>query len=202
MPNVWLSRSLQEDTRASKSVKHICCFRCGHLDQRKRKLHYIHKADTIRFEQDRTWLMLGMAIRMATDLNLHRKSMVSGLDTEGGRARDLEVSPRLECSTSCLYQIINRERTWLLCFILDRSISAQMGKPYTLREDYIIRNACEASWHLQRFSLPADRALAAYVVLQQIMSRAIDSIYSSTQTVSGLRNDCDCEYHEWTPGCR
>jgi hypothetical protein len=69
-----------------------------------------------------------------------------------------------------------------------------MGKPYTLREDYIIRNACEASWHLQRFSLPTDRALAAYAVLQQIMSRAIDSIYSSTQTVSGLRNDCDCEY--------
>jgi len=67
-----------------------------------------------------------------------------------------------------------------------------MGKPYTLREDYIIRNACEASWHLQRFSLPTDRALAAYAVLQQIMSRAIDSIYSSTQTVSGLRNDCDC----------
>lgn len=36
--------------------------------------------------------MLGMAIRMATDLNLHRKSMVSGLETEEGRARDLEVS--------------------------------------------------------------------------------------------------------------
>lgn len=30
-------------------------------------------------------------IRMATDLNLHRKSLVSGLDTEEGRARDLEV---------------------------------------------------------------------------------------------------------------
>jgi len=38
--------------------------------------------------------MLGMAIRMATDLNLHRKSMVSGLDTEEGRARDLEVGYR------------------------------------------------------------------------------------------------------------
>lgn len=36
-------------------------------------------------------MMLGMAIRMATDLNLHRKSMTSGLDTEEGRARDLEV---------------------------------------------------------------------------------------------------------------
>ena len=70
-----------------------------------------------------------------------------------------------------------------------------MGKPYTLREDFIVRNACEASWHQQRFSLPSDRPLSAYVVLQQIMSRAIDSIYSSTTTVSGLRQDCDCKAH-------
>lgn len=43
------------------------------------------------FEQDRTWLMLGMAIRMATDLNLHRKSQMAGIDTREGRERDLEV---------------------------------------------------------------------------------------------------------------
>ena len=132
---------------------------------------------------------------MATDLNLHRKSITSGLDTEEGRARDLEVG----CLDLKLFltdhsvQIINRERCWLHCFVLDRSVSAQMGKPYTLREDYVIRNACEASWHQQRFSLGSDRGLSAYVVLQQIMSRAIDSIYSSTTTISGLRQDCDCE---------
>ncbi|ODN99152.1 hypothetical protein I350_07310 [Cryptococcus amylolentus CBS 6273] len=129
------------------------------------------------FEQDRTWLMLGMAIRMATDLNLHRKSIMSGLDTEEGRARDLEI--------------INRERCWLHCFVLDRSLSAQMGKPYSLKEDYIIRSSCEATWAQQAYSLPSDAALSAYVMLQQIMSRAIDSIYSSTTTVSGLRDDCD-----------
>lgn len=38
-------------------------------------------------------MMLGMAIRMATDLNLHRKSVPCDIDTEEGRARDLEVSP-------------------------------------------------------------------------------------------------------------
>lgn len=131
---------------------------------------------------------------MATDLNLHRKSLTSGLDTEEGRARDLEVrQPVAMRSIQVNVQIINRERCWLHCFILDRSISAQMGKPYTLREDYIIRKACEASWHQQPFSLPSDRPMAAYVVFQQIMSRAIDSIYSSTTTVSGLRHDCDCE---------
>lgn len=58
---------------------------------------------------------------MATDLNLHRKTAVSSRDTQEGRVRDTEVH--------------NRERTWILCFCLDRSFSAQMGKPYTIKEE-------------------------------------------------------------------
>jgi hypothetical protein len=40
-----------------------------------------------------------MGIRVATDLNLQRKSALSGKDTEEGQARDREI--------------INRERTWM-----------------------------------------------------------------------------------------
>jgi hypothetical protein len=58
---------------------------------------------------------------MATDLNLHRKTAVTSHDTQEGRARDKEVH--------------NRERTWLLCFALDRSTSAQVGKPHSIREE-------------------------------------------------------------------
>lgn len=76
-----------------------------------------------RYEQDKTWLMLGMAIRMATDLNLHRKTAVASQNTPEGRARDKEVH--------------NRERTWILCFCLDRSASAQMGKPYSVKEECV-----------------------------------------------------------------
>ncbi|EEB96382.1 hypothetical protein MPER_04494, partial [Moniliophthora perniciosa FA553] len=47
-----------------------------------------------RYEQDKTWLMLGMAIRMATDLNLHRKTAVKSTDTQEGRVRDMEVHNR------------------------------------------------------------------------------------------------------------
>lgn len=61
--------------------------------------------------------------RMATDLNLHRKTAVTSQDTPEGRARDKEVH--------------NRERTWLLCFALDRSTSAQMGKPHSIREEWV-----------------------------------------------------------------
>lgn len=76
-----------------------------------------------RYEQDKTWLLLGMAIRMATDLNLHRKTAVTSSDTPEGRARDKEVH--------------NRERTWILCFCLDRSTSAQMGKPHSIKEECV-----------------------------------------------------------------
>lgn len=94
-----------------------------------------------RYEHDKTWLLLGMGIRyvktisqvftqrltestmdrVATDLNLHRKTASSGEDSEEGRARDKEVH--------------NRERTWLMCYILDRSMSAQMGKPHSIKEE-------------------------------------------------------------------
>ena len=61
---------------------------------------------------------------MATDLNLHRKTAVTSQDTQEGRTRDIEVR--------------NRERTWILCFALDRSFSAQMGKPSSIKEEYVI----------------------------------------------------------------
>lgn len=67
-----------------------------------------------RYEQDRTWMLLGLALRNATDLNLHRKSQLTYSDTEEGIARDREI--------------MNRERCWLLCFVFDRSLSAQVRR--------------------------------------------------------------------------
>ena len=61
---------------------------------------------------------------MATDLNLHRKTAVTSQDTQEGRTRDIEVR--------------NRERTWIICFALDQSFSAQMGKPSSIKEEYVI----------------------------------------------------------------
>ncbi|GJJ12364.1 hypothetical protein Clacol_006605 [Clathrus columnatus] len=130
-----------------------------------------------RYEQDKTWLLLGMGIRMATDLNLHRKSNMdtnsASTDEERARARE----------------ILNRERTWLLCFALDRSLSAQMGKPHSIKEDFIIRNA--SNWWRNPLCAFADIALCSYVELQRILSRSLDFLYSGTSTASGLQTDCD-----------
>ncbi|KAJ3526783.1 hypothetical protein NM688_g8218 [Phlebia brevispora] len=128
-----------------------------------------------RYEQDRTWMLLGMAIRMATDLNLHRRTAVTSPDTAEGRARDREVH--------------NRERTWIFCFCLDRSFSAQMGKPYTIKEDFIIRNASQ--WCRSPVAIPSDVSLAAYADLQRILTRSLDLLYSGTNSPSGLQLDSD-----------
>ncbi|TDL24905.1 hypothetical protein BD410DRAFT_744627 [Rickenella mellea] len=128
-----------------------------------------------RYEQDKTWLLLGMAIRMGTDLNLHRKSTTSGGDTPEARARNKEIR--------------NRERTWLLCFVLDRSASAQMGKPHSIKEDSIIRNA--STWWEQPYAIPTDVGISAYSELQRIISRSLELLYSGTTTPSGLQTGFD-----------
>ncbi|KAI0034048.1 fungal-specific transcription factor domain-containing protein [Vararia minispora EC-137] len=128
-----------------------------------------------RYEQDRTWLLLGMAIRMATDLNLHRKTSTFSPETAEGKAREREVH--------------NRERTWLVCFCLDRSLSAQMGKPFTIKEDAIIRDALQ--WVRSPLAQRGDFPIAAYVELQRIMSRSLELLSSDTRSASGLQMDID-----------
>ena len=102
---------------------------------------------------------------MATDLNLHRKTAVTSEDTQEGRTRDIEVH--------------NRERTWLLCFGLDRSFSAQMGKPNSIKEEYVINNIFYSpinntrssyiirharEWHKSPVANKWDISVSAYVV--------------------------------------
>lgn len=128
-----------------------------------------------RYENDKTWLLLGIAIRMATDLNLHRKTTVANEETEDGQARVFEVH--------------NRERTWLTCFNLDKSLSAQMGKPHTIKEDYIIRNT--RTWYRSSAAIPSDFVVAAYAEYQRIISRSLDLLYSNTNSPSGLQIECD-----------
>ncbi|KAF9238994.1 hypothetical protein BU15DRAFT_34328, partial [Melanogaster broomeanus] len=47
-----------------------------------------------RYVYHKTWLLLRMAMRMGTDLNMHRKTIVASQDTPDGRARDRELHNR------------------------------------------------------------------------------------------------------------
>ncbi|KAH7345775.1 hypothetical protein B0J17DRAFT_713320 [Rhizoctonia solani] len=68
-----------------------------------------------RFTDDRTSLFVGMALRMATDLNLHRASR----KTPSSRAEALELA--------------NHTRTWRACLLLDSWSAVKHGRFPTLR---------------------------------------------------------------------
>ena len=69
-----------------------------------------------------SWLRVGVALRTAVDINLHRVALIR-------QARE-------GLPTWLLRSII---RTWLLSYIIDRTLSAQLGKPSSMRGENSIR---------------------------------------------------------------
>lgn len=114
-----------------------------------------------------------MGIRMATDLNLHRRPRFG---TPKPAPTDREAR--------------NRERTWIMCFVLDRSFSSQLGKPHCILEDgTILQNLTR--WHHHPLAISTDAGLTAYAELQRVLSRSLDFLYAGYSAPSDLQTDCD-----------
>lgn len=112
------------------------------------------------FERDVTWLRVGLATRTALDINLHRVAHLR-------QARDGLPS----------WMLRSIARTWLMAYVLDGTLSAQLGKSASVQGDggvgvyvKILTESPEAS---------ADDALvAALAEWTQILTRAMDSFKS------------------------
>ena len=65
----------------------------------------------------------------------------------------------------------NRERTYLVLFVHDRSLSTQTGRHWMLPEDELIRNS--VTWHKRGGGVvrPEDVVIAAFVSLRRIAVR-------------------------------
>ncbi|KAG8934710.1 hypothetical protein FRC02_009412 [Tulasnella sp. 418] len=83
----------------------------------------VYQLPARRWEEDRSWLYLRLAIGMATDLSLHQPVKVTKFLNETHER-----------------EILNRERTWINLFNLDRSGATQFGKAPSIKEDSIIRH--------------------------------------------------------------
>lgn len=107
----------------------------------------VYPIPTKKWLEDRSWLLMGVAFRMALDLGLDRPVP-------------------LECSTR---DRLNRERTWLNCFCVDSSHAIQYGKtPMLSHDNYLARSS--ASWYASSpKNLPIDVHLCGYVQILQIM---------------------------------
>lgn len=132
----------------------------------------IYAVPARRWEEDRSWLYTGLAIRIATDLNLHMYS---------SRKAKNEAEAR---------ELINRTRVWMICFNLDKSTATQFGKPSTLKEDRIIREGPE--WYNRSpANDPFDIHLVAYSSLMRVLTRFHAEIFNEPDSATGLNRAVD-----------
>ncbi|KAF7295231.1 Zn(2)-C6 fungal-type domain-containing protein [Mycena indigotica] len=87
----------------------------------------------------------------------------------------------------------NRERTYLVLFIHDRSLSTQTGRSWMLPEDELVRHA--ATWHENGGATlrPEDVIVAAFVQLRRISSETTDMFYTKGGVPNGSHNDVNYE---------
>jgi len=126
--------------------------------------------------EQRSWLYLGLAIRTATDLNLHIP---------------IKEKPRNEWQAR---EILNRTRIWLNCYNLDRSTGSQYGKPPIISNtDYVANHSMEwyksSPYNLEHF----DIQICAYNAELRVMASFMSKIYNDPEQPTGLNKNADFE---------
>ncbi|KAF8071700.1 hypothetical protein FPV67DRAFT_1482356 [Lyophyllum atratum] len=129
-----------------------------------------------RWEDQRSWLYLGLAIRTATDLNLHLPNTAKPLNENHAR------------------EMLNRTRVWLNCFNLDRSTGSQYGKPPIISSSDYMANHSENWWKSSPYNMKNfDIQICAYNAELKVMAGFIAKIYSDPDHPTGLNKEVDFE---------
>ncbi|CDO74907.1 hypothetical protein BN946_scf184988.g14 [Trametes cinnabarina] len=125
-----------------------------------------------KWEEDRCWVYLGLAIRIATDLNLHHPNTVEPKNEQHAR------------------EMLNRTRTWLNCFNLDRSMASQYGKaPIISNTDYVASHS-EFWWKSSPYNIPGfDIHLCAYNAELKVLADYRYTIFSDPEHPVGLNKN-------------
>jgi hypothetical protein len=98
---------------------------------------------------------------MATDLNLHLPSTATPVNETHAR------------------EMLNRARTWLHCFNLDRSMGSEYGKAPTIRNNDFIATHAEDWWRSSPYNLPHfDIHICGYNADLKVMGAFMGKIFS------------------------
>ncbi|TEB36075.1 hypothetical protein FA13DRAFT_1683361 [Coprinellus micaceus] len=115
-------------------------------------------------DDNRTWTYVGYACRMAVELGLNK--FVAHLPPNETDFQKLERR--------------NRERTYLVLFVHDRSLSTQTGRHWMLPEGDLVKYS--TGWHLggiKGIVRPEDVIIAAFVQLRLIAAETTDIFASN-----------------------
>ncbi|KIV86244.1 hypothetical protein PV11_01867 [Exophiala sideris] len=122
-------------------------------------------------DDTRAWLSVGYAIRLSMELGWHKLSKV--------QHENDHVKTDLERRT-----LRNCQRTWLVLFVYDRSISLQTGKPRMIERSEFIESV--EIWLKHDLALPMDVLLGAFVSLRLLTSDVFDVLEPSSTTDRAL----------------
>ncbi|KAJ6471467.1 hypothetical protein C8R45DRAFT_1165247, partial [Mycena sanguinolenta] len=138
----------------------------------------IYSVPVHKWEEDCSWLYSGIAVRLATDLNLHQ-ALQSLLGTEPKRNEKQER------------ELLNRTRVWLICFNLDYSVATQSGKPPTIKPDFVMKRRSDDWYRLSPYNSAYDLNLCATTEFLLVLADFHDQIFSDTAAPSGLNKHVD-----------
>ncbi|KZS92823.1 hypothetical protein SISNIDRAFT_398412, partial [Sistotremastrum niveocremeum HHB9708] len=127
-----------------------------------------------RWSQDRSWMYLGCAIRLASEINLHDlpSTIVIRETTTPHMSTD---RTQQEAHTR---ELLNRTRTCLICYNLDQSFGMQLCRPLSVRDDWVgpllekyIEALGDGWWCETPFGLKYDMHICAYNALLRVIVR-------------------------------
>ncbi|KAJ7089899.1 hypothetical protein B0H15DRAFT_779840 [Mycena belliarum] len=136
----------------------------------------LHPVPVRRWEEERGWLYLGLAIRMAMDLNLHLPNTAEPIKENHAR------------------EMLNRTRLWLICFNLDRSTGSQYGKAPTISNSDYMASHSEDWWRTSPYNLANfDIHICALTAESRVMAAFLAKIHSDPDHPTGLNKSIDYE---------
>ncbi|KAL4866517.1 hypothetical protein BDV12DRAFT_210441 [Aspergillus spectabilis] len=133
----------------------------------------------------RAWTSVGLAIRIAMDLGWHK------LSANTNQEKQLTETHRRE--------LRNIQRTMLVLFVYDRSLSLQTDKPWMIERTELIESA--DSWWRDPLAIPNDQLLCSFVSLRLITADTIDLLIPSKTNpvphMERLLTSLDNRIHAW-----
>lgn len=131
---------------------------------------------------DRSWTLLGHAIRVATDLDMHSRVLstsqshqplsastpASGSHSESTTLREASQSKEAQKQHDILHQR-NRERAWMHIWLHEASSSQYTGRVSLLSKDPIVESS--RGWHLHPDALHTDVVFVALIELRSQLSQ-------------------------------
>lgn len=126
-------------------------------------------------DDTRTWTYIGFACRMAVELGLNRY-----VGRRPAEETDFQMRERR-----------NRERTYLVLFVHDRSLSTQTGRNWMLPEDELVRHA--NTWHEEGGTpiRPEDVIVSAFVQLRLIATETTDFFSPQRRNLGGQQAESE-----------